>query len=91
MGRRKTVRGAVADRDPMAIYWALLDGLAESFDKTECTRDRAQLANRIMDATDRLLELGEMGAAGAEAATEEASAFEVIAGKRESRRQAAEG
>ena len=90
MGRPKTLAGAVDSRDPVTVYETLLEGLARSFDKTDCTRDRAQLANRIMDATDRLIELG-WAVPGPERRDAEVTPFEVIAGKRAERRAAAQG
>ena len=92
MGRPKTLAQAVDTKDPVAVYEVMLEGLARSFDKTDCTRDKAQLANRIMDATDRLAELGwTVPDVPGRRKDAEVTPFEVIAGNRAARRDAASG
>lgn len=90
MGKSKSLAQAAASRDPVGVYEALLRNLVRTFSKTSSARDRAALANRIMDVTDKLMALGWDG--GDERfARAEVTAFEVIAGKRTERREAAQG
>ena len=92
MGRRRTMLGAARTRNPVVVYETLLDGLSETFDATSSARDRAQLANRIMDAQDRLCEMkGLMPAKPDEPGKHaEVTAFETISKRRTERRKAAE-
>ena len=90
MGKSKSLSQAAASRDPVAVYEALLRNLVRTFSKTTSARDRATLANRIMLVTDRLVALGWDGG-GEKLTRAEVTAFEIIAGKRSERREAAQG
>lgn len=88
MARMKTMRSAVRSRDAAEIYETLLINLAAAFDETDSARDKASLAIRIIEVNDRLI-----GIRGDEGNQKEAevTGFEVIAGRRASRGEAAEG
>lgn len=89
MARRKSMLGAAQTRDSETVYETVLDGLAECFDATVSARDKARLGSEIMKAQAKLDELR-----GTQAKTPrkaEVTPFEVIAGRRGERREAAEG